>query len=100
MPSISATRHEVSDRFEVLGFTVKTGRKPYFQVVLVSDLDALLDKGKRTSTFWASSPIAAEKGEAIFLCTHRRCSSASPESRGFTTGWRPSLMPIGQSRKS
>ena len=67
MPSISATRHEVSDRFEVLGFTVKTGRKPYFQVVLVSDLDALLDKGKRTSTFWASSPIAAEKGEAIFL---------------------------------
>ena len=33
MPAISATRHEVSDRFEVLGFTVKTGSKPYFQVV-------------------------------------------------------------------
>ena len=68
MPTISATRHEVSDRFEVLGFTVKTGRKPYFQVVLVSDLDALRDKGKRTPlTFWASNPIAAEKGEAVFL---------------------------------
>ena len=100
MPTISATRHEVSDRFEVLGFTVKTGRRPYFQVVLVSDLDALRDKGKRTpATFWASSPIAAEKAKRFF--SYRwRCSSALPENRGSITAWRRSQTPIGGSRRS
>src|SRR4029453_7232141 len=68
MSTIAATRQEVSDRFEMLGFTVKTGTKPYFEVALITDIAALSDKSRRTPlNFWASGSLPAERGEAVFL---------------------------------
>ena len=72
-PVIRANRAEVSDRFPLLGFTVRTGAKPYFEVVVTTD-PALLDgtaRDKRASnTFWSSrgiGPLPAERGEAVFI---------------------------------
>lgn len=73
MPAIAATRHELSDRFEVLGFTVKTGDKPYFEVAIATD-PALFrpdQKSKRTTANFYSTraigPLAAERGEAVVI---------------------------------
>ena len=68
MAAIAATRQEVSDRFEILGFTINTGNRPYFEVVVVTDLAVVDDKSLRnTSNFWASGALPAERGEAVFL---------------------------------
>lgn len=72
-PMIRATRAEISERFPLLGFTVRTGSKPYFEVVLTTDpeLLAATARATRTSeTFWSTrclGPLAAQRGEAVFI---------------------------------
>jgi hypothetical protein len=70
---IRANRLEVSDKFPVLGFTVRTGGAPYFEAALATDaaLFASLARERRTpQTFWSSralGPLPAERGEAVFI---------------------------------
>jgi hypothetical protein len=70
---IRANRAEVSDRFPMLGFTVRTGARPYFEAVVTTD-PTLLDSGQRErrkpDTFWSSrelGPLPAERGEAVLI---------------------------------
>ncbi|MGQ0537705.1 MAG: papain-like cysteine protease family protein, partial [Gemmatimonadaceae bacterium] len=70
---IRATRTEVSDRFPLLGFTVKTGAQPFFETVIMTspELAANANKTQRTpETFWSSrsiGPLSTERGEAVFM---------------------------------
>ena len=70
---IRANRAEVSDRFPMLGFTVRTGARPYFEAVITTDA-ALFDPSQHQrrgpGTFWSSrvlGPLPAERGEAVFV---------------------------------
>ncbi|HEY3058157.1 MAG TPA: N-acetylmuramoyl-L-alanine amidase, partial [Chloroflexota bacterium] len=75
MPSIiRPSRLDVSDRFPILGFNVRTETSPkWFEVVLATDPSLVLAgaKAQRTaSTFWSSrgqGPLKAERGEAVYL---------------------------------
>lgn len=71
MATIAATRHELNDRFEILGFTVKTGGKPFFEVAIATEPALFRDRARRTRTNFfstrASGPLYAERGEAVFL---------------------------------
>jgi len=73
MPGLTPTRTEISDRFSVLGFRVRSGRNPYFEVAIATDpslfhADA---KAQRTAANFFSShssgPILAEHGEAMYF---------------------------------
>ena len=72
-PAIRATRDRLDKSFSMLGFTVRTGRQPFFETVIATD-PALLDGSERqrrtASTFWSSramGPLPAERGEAVFV---------------------------------
>lgn len=74
-PLIRPNRHSLDDRFPQLGFTVQTGEKPYFEVLLTTDR-ALFDTrraGDRTPAnfFPASSEdrilLPATDGSAVFI---------------------------------
>ena len=73
LPVIRANRAEVSDRFPLLGFTVRTGSKPFFEVVVTTDpvlLDGAQRENRTTGTFWSTrgiGPLPAERGEAVFI---------------------------------
>jgi len=71
MPGLTPTRTEISDRFSVLGFRVRSGRNPYFEVAIATDpslfhADA---KAQRSAANFFSShstgPLLAEHGEAM-----------------------------------
>jgi hypothetical protein len=70
---IRANRGEVSDRFPMLGFTVRTGARPYFETVVTTDptlLDAKQREHRASNKFWSSrglGPLPAERGEAVFI---------------------------------
>jgi V8-like Glu-specific endopeptidase/N-acetyl-anhydromuramyl-L-alanine amidase AmpD len=73
MPGLTPTRTEISDRFSVLGFRVRSGRNPYFEVAIATDpslfhADA---KSQRSAANFFSShssgPILAEHGEAMYF---------------------------------
>ncbi|MGH7456016.1 MAG: trypsin-like serine peptidase, partial [bacterium] len=70
---IRPNRLEVSDRFPVAGFTVKTGNYPWFEVALATEpgLFRAERKSQRThSNFYSShamGPLPAERGEAVYL---------------------------------
>lgn len=70
---IRPNRLEVSDRFPVAGFTVKTGNYPWFEVVLATDpaLFRAEHKSQRTyANFYSShamGPLPTERGEAVYL---------------------------------
>jgi V8-like Glu-specific endopeptidase len=69
MPSIRATRDDVTDRFPMLGFTINTGGDPYFEVVLTTDPS--LPRERRTPENFFSTrgvgPLRADRGEAVYL---------------------------------
>ena len=73
MPGLTPTRTEVSDRFPVLGFRVRTGRNPYYEVAVATDptLFRAEAKAQRSSGNFYSSrnagPLQAEHGESIFF---------------------------------
>jgi V8-like Glu-specific endopeptidase len=74
MPSITATRPILDERFPVLGFNVRTGTKPsWFEVALATDphLFAPEAKSQRTAQNFYSSRaaglFAAPQGEAVYL---------------------------------
>lgn len=70
---IRANRAEVNDRFPMLGFTVRTGTRPYFEAVVTTDpglLDPTLRDQRGPGSFWSSrglGPLPAERGEAVFI---------------------------------
>src|SRR6478609_7812373 len=68
---IRSNRTEVSSRFPLLGFSVRTGSNPYFEVALATDPAHFTDKTRRTASNFYSThalgPLAAESGEAIYL---------------------------------
>ncbi len=70
---IRPNRLEVSDRFPVAGFTIKTGSTPWFEVALATDpvLFRSERKSQRNSSNFYSSraagPLLAERGEAVYL---------------------------------
>jgi hypothetical protein len=84
---IRANRLEISDKFPVLGFTVRTGGAPYFEAVLATDpaLFASTARERRTAdTFWSSrtqGPLPAERGEAVFIVPDEVLRRFSGESR-------------------
>jgi N-acetyl-anhydromuramyl-L-alanine amidase AmpD len=75
MPSeIRPTRLEISDRFPVAGFTVRTDTSPgWFEVAIATEPGLFKpdQKAKRTrSNFYSSragGPLPAERGEAVYL---------------------------------
>jgi hypothetical protein len=74
MPSITATRPVLEERFPVLGFTVRTGVSPsWFEVALATDPSLFGPEGrsKRTPQNFYSSraggPLPAPRGEAVYL---------------------------------
>ena len=70
---IRANRAEVNDRFPMLGFTVRTGTRPYFEAVVTTDpglLDPVQRDQRGSDSFWSSrglGPLPAERGEAVFI---------------------------------
>jgi len=73
MPGLTPTRTEISDRFSVLGFRVRSGRNPYFEVAIATDpslfhADA---KAQRSAVNFFSShsagPLLAEHGETMYF---------------------------------
>ncbi len=73
MPGLTPTRTEISDRFSVLGFRVRSGGNPYFEVAIATD-PALFHpdaKSQRTEANFFSShgagPLMAERGEAMYF---------------------------------
>jgi len=73
MPGLTPTRTEISDRFSVLGFRVRSGRNPYYELAIATDpvlfhSDA---KPQRTqSNFYSThsvGPLQAEHGEAMYF---------------------------------
>jgi hypothetical protein len=68
---IRSNRAEVSSRFPLLGFSVRTGSNPYFEVALATDPSLFTDKARRTTANFYSThglgPLSAESGEAIYL---------------------------------
>jgi V8-like Glu-specific endopeptidase len=73
MPGLTPTRTEISDRFSVLGFRVRSGRSPYYEVAIATD-PALFHpdaKSQRTgSNFYSThgiGPLQAERGEAMYF---------------------------------
>jgi V8-like Glu-specific endopeptidase len=73
MPGLTPTRTEISDRFSVLGFRIRSGRSPYFEVAIATD-PALFHadaKAQRTeSNFYsthAAGPLEADRGEAMYF---------------------------------
>src|SRR4051794_8920701 len=71
---IRPTRLEISDRFPVAGFTVRTDTSPAWFEVAVATEPALFQpdqKARRTrSNFYSSragGPLPAERGEAVYL---------------------------------
>jgi V8-like Glu-specific endopeptidase/N-acetyl-anhydromuramyl-L-alanine amidase AmpD len=74
MPSITATRPVIEERFPVLGFTVRTGLSPsWFEVALATDPklfrpDAASQRnGKNFYSSRAAGALAAPRGEAVYL---------------------------------
>lgn len=74
MPGIIRSNSaEVSQRRPMLGFTVRTGGHPFFEVAVATapDLFRPEARSRRTpQTFWSSragGPLAAERGEAVYL---------------------------------
>ena len=74
--SIRPTRQEVTRQFPVLGFTVRTARRPaWFEVALATD-PALFEspEGRTAGTFYSSraeGPLPAPAGEAVYLVPQR-----------------------------
>lgn len=69
MPSIRATRDDVTDRFPMLGFTINTGGDPYFEVVLTTD-PSLPREHRTPENFFSTrgvGPLRADRGEAVYL---------------------------------
>jgi hypothetical protein len=71
---ITANRQHVDRRFPVLGFTIDTGRLPYFEVLLTTDrklFDPAHASARTSATFYASRQDAglqrADDGNAIWL---------------------------------
>lgn len=70
---IRSNSAEVSQRRPVLGFTVRTGGHPYFEVAVATspDLFRADARGRRTpSNFFstrAGGPLPSERGEAVYL---------------------------------
>ena len=73
MPGLTPTRTEISDRFSVLGFRVRSGRSPYYEVAIATDPvlfhpDA---KEQRTESNFFSThragPLPTEHGEAMYF---------------------------------
>lgn len=73
---IRSNNDEVSQRRPVLGFTVRTGGQPFFEVAVASDPELFRPeaKARRTaSNFWSSragGALAAERGEAVYMLPH------------------------------
>jgi hypothetical protein len=71
--SIRPNRPDISDRFPVAGFTVRTGGPGYFEVAVATDPVLLLPEHRQerndTNFFstYASGPLPAETGEAVYL---------------------------------
>ncbi len=70
---IRPNRMEVSDRFPVLGFTVKTDAAPWFEIAIASEPALLRSEGKDRRTknnFYSSRAegrLPIERGEAVYL---------------------------------
>lgn len=68
---IRSNRTEVSSRFPLLGFTVRTGANPYFEVAMATDPSLFSDRAHRTAnTFYSTralGPLPADGEEAIYL---------------------------------
>jgi hypothetical protein len=71
---IRANRLEVSDRFPVLGFTIRTDSAPTYCEIAVAASDALFrpdQKAQRNANNFystrASGPIKVERGETVYL---------------------------------
>jgi hypothetical protein len=73
MPGLTPTRTEISDRFPVLGFRVRTGRNPYYEVAVATDPSLFHPEAKaqrNSSNFYSSrsgGPLQAEHGETVFF---------------------------------
>ncbi len=71
--SIRPNRPDVSDRFPVAGFTVRTGGPSYFEVAVATDPALFLpehQKDRDDSNFYSthdSGPLPADGGEAVYL---------------------------------
>jgi V8-like Glu-specific endopeptidase len=72
--SIRPNRPDVSDRFPVAGFTIRTGGGPsYFEVAVATNPGLFLpdNRGHRTESNFFSTrgagPLLAERGEAVYL---------------------------------
>src|SRR5215217_4105595 len=68
---IRSNRSEVSGRFPLIGFTVRTGANPYFEVAIASDPTLFTDKARRAANNFYSTrglgPLPSEGDEAIYL---------------------------------
>ncbi len=73
MPGLTPTRTEISDRFSVLGFRVRSGRNPYFEVAIATDpslFHADAKTQRSAANFFSSrsaGPLLAGQGEAIYF---------------------------------
>jgi hypothetical protein len=68
---IRSNRAEVSGRFPLLGFTVRTGANPFFEVAMATDPTLFTDKARRTANNFYSTralgPLPADGDESIYL---------------------------------
>jgi N-acetyl-anhydromuramyl-L-alanine amidase AmpD/V8-like Glu-specific endopeptidase len=73
MREIRPTRNIVSSTFPVVGFTVRTGKRAWFEIAVAAKPWLLLPQGKNQRTppeFFSTKvfgPLPAERGEAVYL---------------------------------
>ena len=107
MPGLTPTRTEISDRFSVLGFRVRSGRNPYYEVAIATD-PALFHpdaKEQRTESNFFSThhagPLPTEHGEAMYFIpphvlrhsVHRWHRHLQQQHRGCPDGCRTLARP-------
>jgi hypothetical protein len=91
--TLSPTRLDVTDRFPMLAFNIRTDGSPQrAEVVVATEPTLFAEKAKRTlSNFYSSrahGPLAIPRGEAVYMVPPA-CSPASSARSGSTLGWRP-----------
>lgn len=71
--TIRSNRSTVGREAPWLGFTVRTGRQPFFEVALATDprlFEPEARSNRTSANFWSSrhlGPLSAQRGEAVFI---------------------------------